>query len=193
MKNKNLFISFIIKLIIFLVFGVLFYSGIFSKLDFRLYDSLLTKRKEPAADPNIMLVKIDDYAIKELGEWPWGRDTIADALLRMKELGVDTAIFDIEYISPTKNGIAPAAEQKIFKQVYATEDTINELISQLSAAINAGYVRASEVPALVSEMIAENIEPTFENLQTYIAENMSRDNDEYFARCLQFFQSIMII
>ncbi len=187
MNNKNLFISFFIKLIIFLVFGVLFYSGIFSKLDFRLYDSLLTQRKEPAADPNIMLVKIDDYAIKELGEWPWGRDTIADALLRMKELGVDTAIFDIEYISPTKNGIAPAAEQKIFKQVYATEDTINELISQLSAAINAGYVRASEVPALVSEMIAENIEPTFENLQTYIAENMSRDNDEYFARCLQFF------
>ena len=70
MKNKNLFISFIIKFIVFLLFGVLFYTGIFAKLDFRLYDSLLGRRKEPVADKNIMLVKIDDPSIKELGEWP---------------------------------------------------------------------------------------------------------------------------
>ena len=87
MKNKNLFISFIIKFIVFLLFGVLFYTGIFAKLDFRLYDSLLGRRKEPVADKNIMLVKIDDPSIKELGEWPWSRDIYADALLRMKELG----------------------------------------------------------------------------------------------------------
>ncbi len=187
MKNKNIFISFIIKIIVFLVFGVLFYSGLFAKLDFRLYDSLLGLRKEPEADKNIMLVKIDDPSIKELGEWPWSRDIYADALLRMKELGAASAIFDIEYISPTKNGIAPSAEQKIYKEVYSTEDTVNQLIGQLSSAINAGYIRASEVPALVDEMISENIEPTFENLQNYIADNMSRDNDEYFARCIQFF------
>ena len=187
MKNKNIFISFIIKLIVFLVFGILFYSGIFSKLDFRLYDALLTRRKEPAADNNIMLIKIDDPSIKELGEWPWGRDVYADALLRMKELGAQMALFDIEFISPTKNGIAPSAEQKIYKQVYATEDIVNDLIAQLSSAIKAGYVSAAEVPSLVNQMISENIEPTFENLTAYIADNMSRDNDEYFARCLQFF------
>ena len=177
MKNKNIFISFIIKFIVFLVFGILIYTGLFSKLDFRLYDAMLGLRKEPTADPNIMLIKIDDPSIKELGEWPWSRDIYADALLRMKELGDKCAIFDIEYISPTKNGIAPSAEQKIYRQVYVTEDTVNELIGQLSSAIDAGYIRASEVPALVNELISENIEPTFENLQNYIAYNMSRDND----------------
>ncbi len=187
MKNKNLFISFCIKLVVFLVFGVFFYIGLFNKLDFRLYDAMLRLRKEPQQDKNIMLVKIDDPSIKELGEWPWGRDIIADSLLRMKELGAKNAIFDIEYISPTKNGIAPSAEQKIYKQVYATEDMINQLINQLSSAIEAGYVKASEVPALVDQLISENIEPTFENLQNYIMNNMSRDNDEYFAQCLQFF------
>ncbi len=187
MKNKNLFISFLIKFIIFLVFGILFYVGAFTKLDYRLYDSLLGHRKEPAVDNNIMLVKIDDPSIKELGEWPWSRDTIADALLRLKELGAYSAIFDIEYISPTKNGIAPSAEQKIYRQVYGTEDTINELINQLSSAIKSGYIRPSEVPQLVNQLIEENIEPTFENLQTYISNNMSRDNDEYFGQCLQFF------
>jgi CHASE2 domain-containing sensor protein len=95
MKNKNLFISFSIKFIVFLVFGVLFYIGVFTKLDFRLYDSLLGRRKKPEIDKNIMLVKVDDPSIKELGEWPWSRDVYADALLRMKELGAEIAIFDI--------------------------------------------------------------------------------------------------
>ena len=187
MKNKNIFISFIIKILVFLVFGVLFYSGLFEKLDFRLYDSLIAFRKEPEANKNIMLVKIDDPSIKELGEWPWGRDIIADALLRMKELGADSAIFDIEYISPTKNGIAPSAEEKIYNQVYATEETVNSLIGQLSNAIESGYISKEEVPELVNQLLSENIEPTFENLQNYIMANMSRDNDEYFAQCLQFF------
>ena len=187
MKNKNIFISFIIKFFVFLVFGGLFYSGLFSNLDYRLYDALVKLRHEPEQNQNIMLVKIDDYAIKVLGEWPWGRDVLGDALLRMKEFGADTAIFDIEYISPTKNGIAPSAEEKIYKEVYATEDAVNELIGQLAQAIEAGYVEAEEIPDLINQMISENIEPTFENLQNYIMENMSRDNDEYFAECLQFF------
>ena len=130
MKNKNVFISFIIKLVVFLFFGILIYSGILGKLDFRLYDALIKQRKEPVQNKNIMLVKIDDPSIKQLGEWPWSRDVIGDALLRMKELGAYSAIFDIEYISPTKNGIAPSAETKIYNQVYATEDGINEVLDQ---------------------------------------------------------------
>ena len=70
MKNKNIFISFIIKFFVFLVFGALFYSGLFSNLDYRLYDALVKLRHEPEQNQNIMLVKIDDYAIKVLGEWP---------------------------------------------------------------------------------------------------------------------------
>ncbi len=187
MRNKNLFISFIIKIVIFLFFGILIYSGIFTKLDYRLYDSLLGRRSEPVQDKNILLVKIDDPSIKELGEWPWTRDIYADALLRMKELGAYNAIFDIEYISPTKNGIAPSAEEKIYNEVYATEDQINELLGQLSSAVEAGYIKSSDIPELINQLISGNIVPDFDNLQDFIMNNMSRDNDEYFAQSLQFF------
>lgn len=187
MKNKNVFISFIIKLVVFLFFGILIYSGILGKLDFRLYDALIKQRKEPVQNKNIMLVKIDDPSIKQLGEWPWSRDVIGDALLRMKELGAYSAIFDIEYISPTKNGIAPSAETKIYNQVYATEDGINEVLDQLSGGIGKGYFSNSEIPGLINQMIDGQIQPSFEKLQDYIHNNMSRDNDEYFAQCLQFF------
>jgi len=187
MKNKNIFISFLIKFLVALVFGLFCFFNIFEKLDFRLYDALIKLRKEPVQNENIMIVRIDDPSIKQLGEWPWGRDVIADALLRMRELGAYNAIFDIEYISPTKNGIAPSAESKIYNQVYATEDTINTMLNQVSSAIEQGYYSADEVPDLINQMINGQIEPSFEELQNYIQENMARDNDEYFAQCLQFF------
>ncbi len=187
MKNKNIFISFIIKIVVAVIFGSFCLFGIFETLDFRLYDGLIKLRKEPKQNQNIMLVKIDDPSIKQLGEWPWSRDVIGDALLRMKELGSDMVIFDIEYISPTKNGIAPAAENKIFNQVYATEDGINEVLGQLSDGVGKGYFKNSEIPELVNQMIEGQIQPSFEDLQNYIHNNMARDNDEFFAQCLQFF------
>ena len=187
MKNKNIFISFIIKLIVALVFGLFCLFGIFQKLDYRLYDALIKLRKEPAKNPDIMLVKIDDPSIKLLGEWPWSRDVIGDALLRMKELGAYSVIFDIEYISPTKNGIAPSAESKIYNQVYATEDGITNVLGQLSGGVGKGYFSTSEVPGLIDQMIQGQIQPSFDSLQDYIHNNMSRDNDEYFAQCIQFF------
>ena len=165
MKNKNIFISFLIKFLVALVFGLFCFFNIFEKLDFRLYDALIKLRKEPVQNENIMIVRIDDPSIKQLGEWPWGRDVIADALLRMRELGAYNAIFDIEYISPTKNGIAPSAESKIYNQVYATEDTINTMLNQVSSAIEQGYYSADEVPDLINQMINGQIEPSFEELQ----------------------------
>ena len=187
MKNKNIFISFIIKLIVAIVFFLFCIFGLFELLDFRLYDALIKLRKEPVQNEKIMLIKIDDPSIKELGEWPWSRDVIAEALLRMKELGAESAIFDIEYISPTKNGIAPSAENKIINKIYATEDGITDTLGQLSGGVGKGYFKTSEVPELVDQMIEGQIQPAFDDLQTYIKNNMSRDNDEYFAKCIQFF------
>ncbi|MCR4632167.1 MAG: CHASE2 domain-containing protein [Treponema sp.] len=191
MKKKNFvittFITALIKIIIFLVFGTLCFFNIFQKLDYRLYDSLSQLRKEPPLDENIMLVKIDDVSINDLGEWPWTRDVIADALLRMKELGTESAIFDIEYISPSKNGIAPNAEAKVSSKIFDTQDEVAVLIDQFSNAIANGYYSINDVTELSGEMLNENVYPIFEDLNDYIVNNMSRNNDEYFAQCLQFF------
>ena len=187
MTNKNLLFSVLIKIAVFAVFFLFCFFNIFQKLDYRLYDSLLHLRKPTKSNDNIMLVKIDDPSILALGEWPWSRDIIADALLRMKELGADTAIFDIEYISPSKNGIAPSAEQKIYDSVNATEAEINSLLSQLTNAIANGYYSAKELPDLTNDLMQNNIPQSFEGLSNYITNNMARDNDEYFAQALQFF------
>lgn len=187
MKSKNFLISFLIKLIVIAVFSVFLYLNIFQKLDYRLYDALMKFRKEPKGTEKIVLVKIDDMSIQALGEWPWSRDVIADSLIRMRELGADTAIFDIEYISPSKNGIAPSAEDKIRSSIAKTQDDINDLLNQLTNAIQSGYYSVRELPELTKELQNNNIPNSFYNLNDYINNNMARDNDEYFARALQFF------
>ncbi|MCR4734646.1 MAG: CHASE2 domain-containing protein [Treponema sp.] len=187
MKKKNVLFTALIKILIFIIFGTMCFFNIFQKLDYRLSDSLNHLRKEPPVDENIMLVKIDDASINELGEWPWSRDIIADALLRMKELGAVTALFDIEYISPSKNGIAPAAEEKIYNYIEGSQEDMQELLYQLTNAIEAGYYKLEEIPELTSTLADENLTSLFEDMKDYVTNNMARDNDEYFAEALQFF------
>ncbi len=144
-------------------------------------------RKEPHKVEEIVFVKIDDQSILSLGEWPWSRDVIADALFRMKELGAVSAIFDIEYISPSKDGIAPSAREMITSSITATEQEINVLLNQLNSAIQQGYYSVNDLGDLTQQLIDGNIYSSFTNLNDYINNNMSRDNDEYFAKAIQFF------
>ena len=188
MKKKNFLIYTLIKVSIILLFTGLMFINAFEKLDYRLYDSLMHIREEPKLSEEVILVKIDDKSINTLQkEWPWTRDIIADALLRLKEFGADAAIFDIEYISPSSNGIAPSAEEKIHDNILSTEINVVDLINQLSDAAASGYYSIQEIPLLAQSMIDYNIRDSFNSLNDFVANNISRDNDEYFAQSLQFF------
>lgn len=186
-KNHKLAIPLLIKILVSLVFCIFLGLNIFQKLDFRLYDALFHFRKEPPVSEKIVLVKIDDTSIKALGEWPWTRDVIADALLRLRELGAQKAIFDVEYISPSKNGINPSAEQSIAQSILNTSDTVSELVDQMAQAAVSGYYSKDEILELSDMLVTENIHPEFDNLIDFVNNNIARDNDEYFAESLQFF------
>lgn len=123
-----------------------FFSGVgaLHKFELRVYDLLLSTRPISQKAPNLALVEIDDASLDKLGPWPWSRDIIADVLLRLREVGAKTAVFDIEYISPSKIAVNP--EQM-------------ELLKE-----NLGSSNASE-----------------------IANEVFRDNDEFFAKAVQFF------
>ena len=187
MEKKSLFINFLITFLVTVVFGLLCYFNFFQKLDYRYYDALLNLKKEPPKTEDILLVEIDNNSIEALGEWPWSRDVMADALLRMKELGAATAVFDIEYLSPSKNGIVPSTESKINSSINLAEQNVTDALYQISDAISSGTYSAEELPALTNDMVNFVINPSFSELNNYITHNISRDNDEYFARCLQFF------
>ncbi|MBP5753689.1 MAG: CHASE2 domain-containing protein, partial [Treponema sp.] len=107
-KKKGFFTKFtsvwILVLITVLCIG-LAATNVQQKLDYRFYDMMLALSKEPETVQDIMLVDIGDTALNEYGTWPWSRDIIADVLLRLKEAGAKTAVFDIEYLTASSLGV----------------------------------------------------------------------------------------
>ncbi len=181
MKKKILYVPFIIVLVSAILFALLCSINIFQKLDYRLYDGLSHLRKEPVQNENIMFVKADDGSIEKLGEWPWSRDVVADTLIKLKEYGARCAVFDIEYISPSKMGIPRNAEVDITNQIgLVGDDVIRNGVDVINAV---GSFPKDELSLMFQEANVQS----FSELTNFVKNNMSRDNDEYFARAIQFF------
>ena len=95
-------------------FWALFSSvGALQKFELRVYDMLLSTRPITQKAEDLALVEIDDASLDKLGPWPWSRDIISDVLLRLKEVGARTAVFDIEYLSPSKIVVNPDMVQEL--------------------------------------------------------------------------------
>jgi len=187
MKRKNVIVNLITTIGLGILFSVLSVSDSFEKLDFRAFDSLTKIKKEVPKCEKILLVNADDQSILSIGEWPWSRDVIADALLRMKELDAAYAVFDIEYISPSQLGISPSAPQKIQDRITRTHNSINDSLDQISTALGNKYYSNSELQSILENYKETELSENFTYLEDYINSSMYRDNDEYFGQCVQFF------
>ena len=188
-KSSSFFTSlgFIVLIVTAVVFSALGAFGFFQKLDYRMYDLLLGLRREPKQSEKILFINIDDESIQALGEWPWSRDVIADCLLRIRELGAESVVFDVEYLSPSPRGVAPNAEENMDAAISAGRNDITDVINELSESVRRGFVSRSELPSVTKDMIADYIDPALSNMQADIASKIYRDNDDYFARTIQFF------
>lgn len=182
-KEKN---SFIVALVCFIwiLVGAL---GLLQKFDYRLYDLMLALKKEPQQRKEVLFVEIDNQSLEALGAWPWSRDILAESLLRMKELGAASAVFDIEYLSPSNLGVAPDAAQKLGAAFDSQKKDISEVIFELSGAVESGFVTKKDVKEVAAEMVSDYINPGIDNLFNSIEDAVYRDNDRFFASALQFF------
>ena len=129
-NKKNLppkVVGLIIILCSVLFWGLLAAFGSLQKFDYKVYDLLLGLRKSPQERSEVLLVDIDDLALGNMGAWPWTRDVIADSLLRMKELGARTAVFDIEYLSESKKSIDERLLQEIKENPEENAKSLNKI------------------------------------------------------------------
>ena len=187
MKNKKpLLINISFSVILAFIISILCIFNVFEKLDFRLYDGMLHLTKDPAFDDRIMVVGINDDDINNLGEWPWTRDILADVLIRLKELDVAAGIFDIEYISPSGKSVASNAIGNINNKISETEQWTVDLMQSIPTALEQGYSIA-DARDLADSSIQDYIYPLYDDLYSYVENNIAFDNDDYFARAIQFF------
>lgn len=182
-SHAVLYISFGIIFII----GFLFSQNIINNIENKFYDILLHLKKEPAIAQELLFVDIDDISLNEIGTWPWTRDVVADALLRMRELGAYSAVFDIEYLSPSQKGLNPQEKEEFPYHIQQGQDDISSILTEFAAAIAAGNFSAQEAPQIAESLLQDNVTPIFNSLYETAAYKLDRDNDDYFAKALQFF------
>jgi signal transduction histidine kinase len=79
-------------------------------LDNLFYDQLSSVSR-PAADPNTLLINIDDYSLAQVGKWPWPRDVHAQMIDKLQTLGPRSITLDV-ILSETSDPLADAALAK---------------------------------------------------------------------------------
>ncbi len=90
-----------------------------SAFDYLFYDQLSVLSR-PAADPDILLVTIDDPSLQAIGKWPWPRTNHAELLTKLKAAKPKSILFDILLSEPSTEAddIALAAAMQQGSPVY---------------------------------------------------------------------------
>lgn len=81
------------------------------RLDFWLYDTLITASPSEASD-DVVLVAIDELSVDRLGRWPWPRTTHTRLIEKLDAAGAKTIVFDILFPEPSPDDPELAAAMR---------------------------------------------------------------------------------
>jgi adenylate cyclase len=179
-------LSLLIALGTALGFSFLYFFPFFRDAEARIYDMFL--RASPRRDriDQVVFLDVDDQAIAKVGVFPWPRRVMAEALLRLKEYGAESAIFDIEYIdkSPTqvdemylKEGLARDYNRRFSEVGTNVADILN--------ALGAGRIPPEKAPAyidVVTELVAAERDALFRDTL-----NITGDDDRLLSQATALF------
>jgi adenylate cyclase len=101
--------------------------------------------REQTSHP-VVIVDIDEDSLKEIGQWPWPRTTVADLVNKITELGAVAIGFDIVFAEPDR--MSPAIAERSFRGIDAeTRAKLDSLPSNddvLAQAIKNSHVVVGE-------------------------------------------------
>lgn len=186
-KKKDVFIPILISILIILLSFAL--NTFFSNFNSLFYDFFLKTRSQITEDPRIILLDVDDIAIDKLGAWPWPRSYMADALIVLKEVNARSAVFDIEYNTPSPAGINRLhLEQDIpyeFKNKFVD---LSSQFSDLFSAIKTKQISIDDADYFINDLIAYADKTRDDLLET--VEKLAVNNDDYLAQAMGLFQNV---
>jgi adenylate cyclase len=180
-------LEYCVALFALVLFTLISVSDSGRRIEFSLYNTLLTIKPAPVERKDVLLVNIDDSAIEDIGAWPWSRDVLADLLIRLREAGGKYAVFDIEYLNPGQTGVNRSyVKNELPAQFAGTKNGILGYVNDFSQAVATQSIPLSYVPDVSKEM-SGYINQDMDSLSGSITGNIFRDNDEYFASAIHFF------
>lgn len=185
-------INYIVSLCIFFIFLLFGFTKMAEKTEASFYDLALRLKPEVKEKDNILLLNIDDLAIEKIGSWSWSRDILADVLIRLKELGGKTAVFDIEYLSPSLQAVNKEYIEKDLPKSYKeVREEMKEYIDAFSSSIRNESISLKDVVEEGHNM-SEYLDEKIESLSTSLSSKVFKDNDSYFAKSILFFANTFL-
>ena len=180
-------INYVIAFVIFIFFLFFSFTKMAEKAEESFYDLGLRIKPEVVERDDILLLNVDDLAIEKVGSWPWSRDILADVLVRLRELGGKTAVFDIEYLSTSLQAVNKDYIENTLPREYNDVKTeIKEYIDAFSSSIQNKDIALSDVVDVGREM-SEYFENSISSLSDSVSSKVFKDNDAYFASTISFF------
>ncbi len=155
-------------------------------LDHRVYDLFLRAIPTLTEDDSVLIIKVDDEAIENVGLFPWPRDILADAIVFLREMGADTVVFDLSYLDNSPATVDPRyVAEELPRYLEYSFGEIDASIGQVMDAVAAGFIGPDDAD-LYKEQILELNSSIKESLGLRIS-HVTRDVDAYFAGALRLF------
>ncbi len=89
--------------------------GPLQELRVRTFDMFQVLRPRVQTVRPVVIVDIDEASLKEVGQWPWPRTTLADLVTRITELGGAAIGFDVIFAEPDR--MSPAIAEQSFRGI----------------------------------------------------------------------------
>lgn len=178
----------IIPLVSAAIFSLLYLFAPFRNVELRLYDTFLGLKPDRPRTDALLLLDVDDRAVAQVGVWPWPRSYMGDAMLRLKEFGARSLVFDIEYIEASPSGVDVDYYQRGLPRDFQRSfgDIASNTTDLLSAVIGGQLGRddATAYAGELSGLIASERDSLLEKTK-----GLARDNDAYLGKAMALFGS----
>ena len=106
---NNFILKSLLTVFLILSFSLLYFFSPNTLISFdnKLRDSLFAIRGELPKSDSVVIVDIDEKALKQLGQWPWSRDIFAELISKIKDakakvIGIDIVFAEDDRTSPHK-------------------------------------------------------------------------------------------
>ncbi|MDR2964246.1 MAG: adenylate/guanylate cyclase domain-containing protein [Treponema sp.] len=120
----------------------------FTSLDNKLFDLFLRLLPPLAENEKVFVLTLDDASMEYAGGFPFRREVMADVIILLKELGVESIVFDLSYLDESAERFCPQYAVDLFIQ------HLNSGIADLDSAVSVIPLLGRDVDEYFAKALA---------------------------------------
>jgi adenylate cyclase len=140
--------------------------GVVRQLEDQLLDLRFRLRPSPAVSDTIVLVRIDDRSLGEVGRWPWSRGAMAELLGRLRDAGARTIALDLLLAEPEAGAVPVTALEVLRQALRERPEEADRLLGSILARVQGDALLARQIEAAGTVVLPILFELTADSVGT---------------------------